>query len=432
MEADIPAGWRHWGGFSSGIGTYNYFNSTPYSVPGSPAGEPQPPFRWAPSWPAHQADVLAAKAAASIAAARAEGRPFYIQLNPVMVHWGMCKGPCPPGEAGCRAPNDPNYEMNLTDTVAGDCPEQRAAGAGARGCVLPIDPCPSARHAHDFDALTNPRTPAWNASATGGLPAWVNKSWPGVSPFEAARQDMGFRNRSASAADLDDLLGSVLAALDAAGVLEETFVIFTSDNGYHMGERKMVYGKGEPYDTDVRLPFYVRGPGVPAGATLAHPTTHVDVTATIVELAGAAPAGPPLDGLSFAAALGPAPPAPAAWRNFSYSEYFGEIDTWSAVRFPAGGAPAAAPPALAGRALKLARWCTNDTEVFDLGSDRWELRNLAAEPAGAAFADATLATLAALAHCSGRACSEPAAAPPAGAFPCYHIGPIGERDPFDP
>ena len=430
MEASIPAGWRHWGGFSSGTGTYNYFNSTPYAVAGSAAGEPLPPFSWSPSWPAHQADVLAAAAAASIAAARAEGRPFYIQLNPVMVHWGMCKGPCPPGEPRCRAGDDPNWEMNLTGTAAGDCPEQ--PGAGARGCALPSAPCPSARHAHAIDGLTNPRTPAWNASATGGVPAFIERSFPGVSPYEAARQDMGFRNRSASAADLDDLLGSVVAALAAAGALDDTFVFFTSDNGFHLGERKMVFGKGQPYDTDVRLPFYVRGPGVPAGATRAHPTTHVDVTATIVELARAAPVGPPLDGLSFAAALGPAPPAPAAWRNFSFSEYFGGDDTWSAVRFPAGGAPAAAPPALAGRAVKLARWCTNESEVFDLADDEWELRNLAAEPAGAALVNGTLATLAALAHCSGRACNEPARAPPNGAFPCYKIGPIGDLDPFDP
>jgi hypothetical protein len=244
-----------------------------------------------------------------------------------MVHWGMCKGPCPPGAPGCRAGDDPNGEWNLT-ARAGDCPEQGGAGAGARGCALPIDPCPSARHKHAFDALTNPRTPAWNASATGGVPAFIERAFPGVSAFEAAREDMGFRNRSASAADLDDLLGTVLAALDAAGVADNTYVIFSSDNGYHLGERKMVFGKGQPYDTDVRLPFYVRGPGVPAGATRLHPTTHVDVTATIVELAGAAPAGPPLDGLSVAAALGADPPAPAAWRNFSYSEYFGGIDTW--------------------------------------------------------------------------------------------------------
>jgi hypothetical protein len=58
--------------------------------------------------------------------------------------------------------------------------------------------------------------------------------------------------------------------------------------------------KGEPYDTDVRLPMYVRGPGVLGNRLLPHPTNHLDITATIVELARAQATAPSnLDGLSF-------------------------------------------------------------------------------------------------------------------------------------
>ena len=65
------------------------------------------------------------------------------------------------------------------------------------------------------------------------------------------------------------------------------------------------FPQGEPYDTDVRLPMYVRGPGVLAGRVLPHPTNHLDITATFVELAGAAEHAPDnLDGQSFAAELG--------------------------------------------------------------------------------------------------------------------------------
>ncbi len=83
-----------------------------------------------------------------------------------------------------------------------------------------------------------------------------------------------------------------MRGLDALHVLDETYIFFSADNGYHLGEHQALFGKSSPYETDTRLPMYVRGPGVPKGATRPHPTTHLDVTATIVELAGAAPVGP--------------------------------------------------------------------------------------------------------------------------------------------
>jgi hypothetical protein len=57
--------------------------------------------------------------------------------------------------------------------------------------------------------------------------------------------------------------------------------------GYHLGEHRMFLGKSHPYNSDVDLPLYIRGPGLPAGTTLPHPTNHLDITATLVELAGA-------------------------------------------------------------------------------------------------------------------------------------------------
>ena len=131
-----------------------------------------------------------------------------------------------------------------------------------------------------------------------------------VDAYIANRMDIGFRNRSSALLDLDHLLGVVLDGIEALGVADSTYVIFTSDNGFHMGEHRMLFGKEHPYETDVSLPFYVRGPGVPAGAVLQYATTHIDITATIVELAGATPVGPELDGLSFAAAFSASPPAP--------------------------------------------------------------------------------------------------------------------------
>lgn len=196
----------------------------------------------------------------------------------------------------------------------------------------------------------------------------------------------------------------------------------------------------------MRLPLYVRGPRVPPNETRAHPTTHVDLAATIVDLT---PTGPPLDGLSFAAALTRAPIAPADWRNYSYSEYYDANDTWVMMRFPhgvgefaagaaQGGAGASTEPHARGAAgaadasaLKLAYWCTDEVEVFNMTADVWELSNLHATPRGAAVARATLPYLATLANCAGAACRRPLPAPPSAPIrACYNI--TGPFDAYDP
>jgi hypothetical protein len=175
---------------------------------------------------------------------------------------------------------------------------------------------------------------------------------PPLSSWQEWREDIGFRNRTSAAVDLDDMIGVVLDGLDALGpavVCERereresestlladllvnttrlqannTWVIFTSDNGkcctwrgaicnsllflrlgvieypstpapyspgYHLGEHTLFLGKSHPYSTDVDLPLYIRGPGLPAGTTLPHPTNHLDITATLVDLAGSCERG---------------------------------------------------------------------------------------------------------------------------------------------
>jgi N-acetylglucosamine-6-sulfatase len=169
------------------------------------------------------------------------------------------------------------------------------------------------------------------------------------------------------------------------------------------------------YETDVSLPMYVMGPGVPAGAILEYPTTHIDITATIVELAGATAAGPPLDGLSFAAAFSASPPAPRAWRDFQFAEFHCNDLTWRQVRRPFEN-------------TTYAMWCDGTEEVFDLVADPWQLANVAATSgANISAADGPLAE--AMWTCAGDACRAPTprAVTP---FRCYNVsGPMAVFDP---
>jgi N-acetylglucosamine-6-sulfatase len=408
LEVFVPSGWRHWGGFMGALGTYNYRNSTPYNVSFAADGVTQTsPTSWRAMEGVHQADYLGQDAVGHMRAALAESRPFFLHLAPTMAHFGTCDGPHL--DLSLYADADPFWELALA--ARHGCPNASAN----QGCKLPISPCPSARNAGAAAGREYPHAAAWNVSASGVLP--LEMARPPLTSFEAGRQSMGYRNRTASLVDLDDMLGVVLDGLDALGLENSSFVLVTSDNGYHLGEHRLPMGKEHPYDTDVRVPLVVRGPGIPAGVALPAPVTLVDLTATVLELAGGvAHTGPALDGQSFAQALTGAGAAASLWqRNFTFSEPFDGRNSWVHVRFP-GDAPGALARA------SFTRWCTNESEVYDLQGDAQQLRNIAGEAGRGREAEAQGRALAlALLACSGETCASPVAGQGAAAVPCYKI-----------
>ena len=370
-----------------------YYNATPYNVTFDRAGKrPTSPVADVAMTGTHQADFVGAWGVEQMKRAVDQSLPFFVHVTPTMVHEGTCYGPFK--DTSRYARDDPFWEQDLSGF--GCTPEN------AQMCSITVSACPSDKHKHDFDGVSMPHVPSWNATEAGPVPKVMAKN-PPLKPYEAGRQAMGYRNRSASAADLDDMIGVLLKGLDDLGVAENTYVIFTSDNGFHLGEHSMLFGKEHPYTHDVSLPLYIRGPGIPANTTLLHPTNHLDITATVVELAGATPVGPPLDGKSFAGALTAAPVPPEQWRTFSFTEHFGNANTWWHLRRP-----------LAGDRTEFTHWCGGgDEEVFDMDADPWELRNVA-DGAGAALAKRELPLAATLGSCSGASCWAPSADPSPG------------------
>jgi arylsulfatase A-like enzyme len=82
-------------------------------------------------------------------------------------------------------------------------------------------------------------------------------------------------------------------------MLANTYIVFTSDNGYFNGEHRIPVGKHLLYEESLRVPLVIRGPGIPAGQTRAEMVSNLDLSATVVQLAGATP-GRTLDGRSLA------------------------------------------------------------------------------------------------------------------------------------
>ena len=102
---------------------------------------------------------------------------------------------------------------------------------------------------------------------------------------------------------VDEMVGGIVARLRGSGRLDDTYIVFASDNGWLYGEHRLK-GKGLPYEEAVRMPLYVRGPGVVPGAVLDNLVGNADLAPTFAEWAGVPPpAG--FDGRSFRCCCAP-------------------------------------------------------------------------------------------------------------------------------
>lgn len=96
-----------------------------------------------------------------------------------------------------------------------------------------------------------------------------------------------FRQRIRSLKAVDEQVGHLVAALKATGELRNTVILFTSDNGYLLGEHRLV-GKNYAFEEAMQVPMLIRGPGIPVGSTV-EPMTIVDVAATVADVANVEP-----------------------------------------------------------------------------------------------------------------------------------------------
>ena len=126
-----------------------------------------------------------------------------------------------------------------------------------------------------------------------GKPA---RAWNTGPTLPAAVAVRDLRDRARMARSADRLVTRILGAVGP-----DTYVVLTSDNGFHLGQNGLGRGKGTPYDTDVRVPLLVTGPGVVPGARQ-EVTSNIDLAPTFEELAGLPPA-PFRSGLSLVPTL---------------------------------------------------------------------------------------------------------------------------------
>ncbi len=210
---------------------------------------------------------------------------------------------------------------HLDDVLAGKAagsvrrsPEHEAPffmWVGTQAPHAPANPAP--RHEGAFSHARLPRPPSFNEGDVSDKPDWVRDN-PRLERGEIPPMQDLYRDRLRSMLAVDEMVGRLMDALEESGELDDTYVFFTSDNGWHAGQHRLTTGKWTAYEEDVRVPLIVRGPGVPAGRTLPHLVLNNDLAPTFAGLAGVDPPGF-VDGRSLEPLLKDDPPPTEGWRT---------------------------------------------------------------------------------------------------------------------
>lgn len=258
---------------------------------------------------------------------------------------------------------------------------------------VPMTPAP--RDLNLFQKKKLPQSPSFNEADVSDKPTYI-QSLPLIGPDQLNIMTNRYRMRLRSLQAVDDMIESLVLVLNQKGVLDNTYIFFMSDNGFHLGEHRMTNGKQTPYMEDVRVPLFVRGPGVPLLQTHTELVLNNDLAPTFAELAGAS-VPDWVDGRSFVGLFNNSTPNQTAWRHAALLEV-GNTDGPDSLpdleSTPGQGAGTGilepsdaeapiqvdthAPPfkAVLGERYVYVEYATQEHEIYDLTQDPYELSNL--------------------------------------------------------
>jgi arylsulfatase A-like enzyme len=294
----------------------------------------------------YQTDLYARKAVRIIQRRAPRAQPFFLWVAFLAPHSG-----------GPREPDDPSGQPT---------------------------PVPAPRHRDDFASAPLPRPPGFNEADVSDKPVGI-RNRPRLTPRKIRKVREMYQQRLESLLAVDEAVARLVAALRRTHELDDTLIVFTSDNGFFHGEHRVPAGKVLAYEPSIRVPLIVRGPGIPAGLRLRQRVANIDLAPTIVDAAGAT-AGRVMDGRSLLPLI--ANPRLTLGRDLLVERGPGR-GTFTAVRTAN---------------YLYAEYGNGEQELYDLVRDRYQLASRHADPAYAARRDDLAERLDHLRGCSGLAC----------------------------
>ncbi|KAI8629350.1 arylsulfatase precursor [Xylariaceae sp. FL1651] len=245
------------------------------------------------------------------------------------------------------------------------------AQTGSRGWDPPV---PAQRHEDLFPGLKAPRTSNFNPDVPSGGD-WIRRL-PQQNQSAIDYNDDWYRRRIQCLQAVDDLIESIMGRLEKSpAVLENTYIIYTSDNGYHIGQHRLPPGKTCNIEEDYNIPFFIRGPGIEKGGVVSLPTSHTDIVPTLFTLAGI-PLQDDFDG----------EPMPlTSQQQTAYKSEHLNLEFWGRADPEGAYGGLGYSPNNTYKSLRIMSndydiaytiWCTNEHELYDMRTDPGQMSNL--------------------------------------------------------
>jgi N-acetylglucosamine-6-sulfatase len=331
----VPPGWDEWYGKLNGQQLYDYsINENGEEVP---YGSEEEDF---------YTDVLSGQATDFLRRRAPEDQPFFMYVAPTAPH-----GPATPAE----------------------------------------------RHEGAFADEEPPRPPSFDEEDVSDKPSPINEA-EHITEEQVSNIDDYYKQRLESMLAVDEMVASLIRELEEAGELENTYIFFTSDNGWFGGEHRVRTGKNRPYEESARVPLFVRGPGIEAGSETHKLAINTDFAPTFANLAGVEF---PADGRSLAPLLR-GEESSSSWRSSVLLEKLPQEDTSEEQKAKKGkgeegkakkgkgkgkakkgkgknkGGPGGSPAfeAVRSETHKYVEYENGERELYDLEADPYELENI--------------------------------------------------------
>jgi N-acetylglucosamine-6-sulfatase len=306
----------------------------------------------------------------------------------------------------------------------------------------PAGPQPATRDLGRFAGAPLPdnRAEGFNEGNVNDKPRFIREA-PYLSATEIHTYRVYYQNCLASLISVDEGVKNIVDELGSLGRLRNTYIIFTSDNGFFFGQHRLVGGKFLAYEPSTHLPLIIRGPGIKPGTVSGQLASTVDIAPTILELAEVAP-DKSVDGFSLVPYLkdpslrsrrpllfesfvqtddveqnggasteipGYSPTTDAGAARGKLSAGGGKA-TGSAAGEPTAHASVVAPPknyyGIRLGPYKYIEWPDGEKELYDINEDPYELNNVIRDKNYAPIRAFLHEELERLEECHGRTCQE--------------------------